>query len=56
MMTDAGERERYFQCNVSALSVNAKLDRILKEVKDIGKRLPAGLAVRNETKDTFVKV
>ena len=57
MVTDTGEREtKRDASNVYALSVDAKLDMILKDVKEIGERLPAGLAVRNETEDTFEKV
>ena len=52
IVTDAGETERDTS-NVNALTVDAKLDMILKEMKDIGKRLPERLAVRNDTKDTF---
>ena len=57
MVTDAGENKTEIDTsNDYALSVDAKLDMILKEVKDIGERLPAGLAGRNETEDTFEKV
>ena len=57
MVTDAGENKTERDTsNDYALSVDAKLDMILKEVKDIGERLPAGLAGRNETEDKFEKV